>query len=280
MSEFSNIYQFTDFRKFLADYQENRQAAEPSFTRTEFCIQLGLPHTRSYFNDVVQGRRVTKNMLWRFVRVIGLNGTEASYFEAMIRFGQSKNGAAREAALNDMMKINPNPQAIVDPDSYAFFGAWYNSTVFAILDVLNVGDDLSELSGRIFPPVPLKKLKESLALMQKMNLVRKNAHGYWKPTRDSLSTVQQSKDKLILQYQKQCLELSRQALESAGGESRDMTTFTFSVSPRARKLIDDETEHYKSRIRRIVVADKDAPTGVEHINLHLLSNLTGEVKKK
>ena len=62
MNTFVNIFEFTKFRKFLAEYQERRQAAEPSFSRTEFCNLLGLPNTRSYFNDVVQGKRVTDNM--------------------------------------------------------------------------------------------------------------------------------------------------------------------------------------------------------------------------
>ena len=75
MNTFVNIFEFTKFRKFLAEYQERRQAAEPSFSRTEFCNLLGLPNTRSYFNDVVQGKRVTDNMRERFINVSGSRGT-------------------------------------------------------------------------------------------------------------------------------------------------------------------------------------------------------------
>ena len=50
MNTFVNIFEFTKFRKFLAEYQERRQAAEPSFSRTEFCNLLGLPNTRSYLS--------------------------------------------------------------------------------------------------------------------------------------------------------------------------------------------------------------------------------------
>ena len=172
MNTFVNIFEFTKFRKFLAEYQERRQAAEPSFSRTEFCNLLGLPNTRSYFNDVVQGKRVTDNMRERFINVIGLKGNEARYFEAMVDFDQGKTAQVREAAFDAMMRLNKNPQAIVDPDSYEFFGNWYNSTVYAILEVMDVGDDVSELAAKIFPPVSEKRLKASLELMQKMSLVR------------------------------------------------------------------------------------------------------------
>lgn len=279
MSSFVNIFDFTRFRKYLAEYQERRQASEPTFSRTEFCNLLGLPNTRSYFNDVVQGKRVTDNMRERFINVIGLKGNEAKYFEAMIDFDQGKTAEVREAAFDAMMHLNKTPQAIVDPDSYEFFGNWYNSTVYAILEVMDIADDVSELAAKIFPPVSEKKLQASLELMKKMSLIRRDERGFWKPTKDSLATVQQSKSHMVLQFQKQCLELSKQALESAGKESRDMTTFTFSVSKKAQKQVEVAAEKFKAQIRRIVTADTEKPEIVEHINLHVFSNIREDASK-
>ena len=276
MSAYVNIFDFTKFRKYLAAYQEKRQEAEPTFSRTEFCNQLGLPNTRSYFNDVVQGKRLTDNMLDRFIGVIGLKASEAKYFKAMVRFDQGKTAEVRDQAFSDMMRLNKTPQAIVDPNSYEFFGNWYNSTVYAILEVLDIGDDLTELAEKIFPPVSEKHLKSSLALMQKMDLIKRNEHGFWKPTKESLATVQQSKSQMILQFQKQCLELSKQALESENGESRDMTTFTFAVSKTAQAKVEKAAEKFKEQLRQIVTADAEKPTIVEHVNLHVFSNLKQE----
>lgn len=270
---FANIFEFTKFRKFLAEYQERRQAAEPSFSRTEFCNLLGLPNTRSYFNDIVQGKKVTTTMLGRFIDVIGLKGDEAKYFEAMVNFDQGKTAEIRESAFAVMMKLNKNPQAILNSDSYEFFANWYNSTIYAILEILDVADDVNELAAKIFPPVNEKKIQASLALMQKMELIRRDENGFWKPTKESMATVQQCKSQMVLQYQKQCLELSKQALDSEGKESRDMTTFTFSVSAEAREKVENAAEKFKNEVRKIVTSDKAKPTEVEHINLHVFSNL-------
>ena len=78
---------------------------------------------------------------------------------------------------------------------------------------------------------------------------------------------------MVLQFQKQCLELSKQALESKGTESRDMTTFTFSVSKNAQKQVETAAEKFKAQIRHIVTADSEKPEIVEHINLHVFSNI-------
>ncbi len=280
MSAFVNIFDFTKFRKYLAAYQEIRQQSEPTFSRTEFCIRLGLPNTRSYFNDVVHGKRVSENMLERFIRVLELKANEAKYFKAMVHFDQGKTSQAREFAFDEMMRLNKTPQAIVDPDSYDFFGNWYNSTVYAILEVMDVGDDLSELAQKIFPPVSEKHLQVSLSLMQKMKLIHRDERGFWKPTKESIATVQQSKNRMVLRFQKQCLELSKQALESEGVQFRDMTTFTFAVSKKAQEQVEKAAEMFKAKVREIVIADRETPTLVEHINLHVFSNLKNEESLK
>jgi hypothetical protein len=78
---------------------------------------------------------------------------------------------------------------------------------------------------------------------------------------------------MVLQFQKQCLELSKQALESEGSESRDMTTFTFAVSKSAQAKVEKAAEKFKAQVRQIVMADNETPTVVEHVNLHVFSNI-------
>ena len=280
MSEYTNIFEFTRFRKFLAEYQEKREAADPSFTRTEFCNRLGLPRTRSYFNDVVHGKALSQTMLGRFLDVLELSPDEAAYFEAMVEADQGKTPELREAALQKMLSLNPNPQVIMDPDSYEYYSKWYHSTVYAILDVMDVGDDVSELAEKIFPPVKQQNLQESIRLLVKLGLARRDERGFWKPTKDNLSTVQQSRDARVFAYQQQCLDLSKLALSSSAKESRDMTSMTFSVSHGAVERIDKEMEKFKTKMRTIVSGDSEPPTEVLHLNLHLFSNLKKEGEKK
>ncbi|MCF0217289.1 MAG: TIGR02147 family protein, partial [Fibrobacteraceae bacterium] len=36
-SKYVNIFEYAEFRRYLAEYQAQRNRTEPSFTRTEFC---------------------------------------------------------------------------------------------------------------------------------------------------------------------------------------------------------------------------------------------------
>lgn len=276
MSPFANIFEFTHFRKFLAEYQVRRALMDPQFTRTEFCKQLGLPNTRSYFNDVVQGKRVTKIMLGRFLKVLDLPDREARYFKAMVHFDQARSSLLRQEAFAEMQKIHPNPQSILEPDAFEYYSHWYHSAVFTILDVLNVNDDLTELESRINPTVSITNLQESIQLLHRLGLIRKDPQGYWKPTRDRLSTGNHSQEALVKQYQVQCMDLSKLALESSQDRSKDMTSMTFSVSDQASKNLLSELETFRNRIRKIVTEDAQPASQVLHLNMHLLSVLKKE----
>ena len=273
MNTYLDIYQFTHFRKFLEEYQAARAKVEPAFTRTEICNMLGLEKSRSYFADVLRGKKVSPRMVAKFIEVLELDKKEAKYFETLVQLDQAKSDAARNAAMQEILKLHPNPQHIVNEDAYEYYSRWYNSALFAILDAMDVTDDMAPVQKRIFPKVPLGKLKESLALLERLGLARKNEEGFWKPTKESISSGPYNNADLIKQYQLQCFELSKQALMTPPKKPTVMSTLTFSISSEAYKKLEVELQEFKAKARRIIGEDKEKADGVYQMNIHLFSNL-------
>ena len=273
MNRFLDIYQFTHFRKFLEEYQVARAKAEPHFTRTEICNLLGLEKSRSYFADVLRGKKVSPRMVAKFIEILELDKKEAKYFETLVELDQAKSDAARNAAMQEVLKLHPNPQHILNEDAYEYYSHWYNSALFAILDAMDVDDDMTPVQKRIFPKVPLGKLKDSLALLERLGLARKNESGFWKPTKESISSGPYNNAELIKQYQLQCFELSKQALMTPPKKPTVMSTLTFSISSDAYKKLEAELQEFKAKARRIISEDKEKADGVYQMNIHLFSNL-------
>lgn len=278
MENFVDIYQFTHFRKYLEEYQAARVQREPSFTRTEICNLLGLEKTRSYFADVLRGKKVSPRMVAKFIEILGLDKKAAKYFETMVQVDQAKNDTIRKAAMEELLRQHPNPQHIINTDAYEYYNHWYHSALFAILDAMDVGDDMSPVQKRIFPKVPLGKLSDSLELLQRLGLARKNEDGFWKPTRESISSGPYNNADLIKQYQLQCFELSKQALITPPKEPSVMSTMTFSISSEAYKELEAAVQEFKAKARRIIGEDKAKADSVYQLNLHLFSNLDSEGK--
>ena len=143
VNRFLDIYQFTHFRKFLEEYQATRAKVDSHFTRTEICNLLGLEKSRSYFADVLRGKKVSPRMVQKFIEILELDKKEAKYFETLVELDQAKSDAARNAAMQEVLKLHPNPQHILNEDAYEYYSHWYNSALFAILDAMDVGDDMA-----------------------------------------------------------------------------------------------------------------------------------------
>ena len=273
MDKIIDIFQFTNFRKYLGEYQAARVQTDPDFTRAGACALLGLPKTRSYYNDIVKGKKLSSRMIPKFVEVLGLSKKEARYFETLVNMDQAKTATERNAFFEELLKQHPDSHRILNEDAYEYYNHWYNSVLFTALEVVDVSDDLEPIQKLIFPKVSVGTLKRSLELLERLGFVRKNEDGFWKSCRDSVSSGAYNNSDLVRQYQLQCFELSKQALLASDESSSDMGTFTFSVSDDAFKAIAKEIQGLKAKVRKIIMQDKKKATGVHQLNIHLFTNL-------
>lgn len=273
MDKIIDIFQFTNFRKYLDEYQAARVLTDPDFTRAGACVLLGLPKTRSYYNDIVKGKKLSSRMIPKFVEVLGLNKKEAKYFEAMVNMDQAKTATERNTFFEELLKQHPDSHRILNEDAYEYYNHWYNSVLFTALEVVDVSDDLEPVQKLIFPKVSVGTLKRSLELLERLGFVRKNEDGFWKSCRESVSSGAYNNSDLVRQYQLQCFELSKQALLANNENPSDMGTFTFSVSDDAFKAIAKEIQGLKARVRKIIAQDRKKATGVHQLNIHLFTNL-------
>ena len=118
MDKIIDIFQFTNFRKYLDEYQAARVLTDPDFTRAGACVLLGLPKTRSYYNDIVKGKKLSSRMIPKFVEVLGLNKKEAKYFETLVNLDQAKTATERNAFFEELLKQHPDSHRILNEDGF------------------------------------------------------------------------------------------------------------------------------------------------------------------
>jgi uncharacterized protein (TIGR02147 family) len=265
-----SLFDFSDFRKFLVDYQAKRQAQDRTFTRSRFCRELGLPNTRSFFNDIIKGTRpLSRNYVERFVLALNMNEEEARYFRTLVDFNQSDRPGERELLFDQLVSLNRTPARFVSPDEYEFYRHWHHSTVFSLLDVLDFKDDYAALAKRIFPPISVAQARESIALLKKLGMIHKTGTGLWKPTAKTLDSGSYVKGELVKQYQLQCLELSKRAMLLDHKAPRNFSTITLSVSKAGCELIEKKLQKFKSEARSIAHRESEPADRVYQLNIQL-----------
>jgi uncharacterized protein (TIGR02147 family) len=272
-SELPNLFEYNNFRTFLADYQSARIKFDPKFTKSNICRRLGLPKTRSFFNDVINGRPLTSTYIDRFINLFAMNSAEAQFFRVLVKFNQAENVDEREVYFDQLASLNKTPKMIMGKKAYRYYKHWYNSVVRAVLGIDEFrGDDFNHLAKKIFPPVTPKQVKEAVELLIELKLVVPDEQGILRPSEKSIASGGYNRDEMIKQYQLQCLELAKKALVQQQKQPQNISTNILSISENGYKRIEKKLQRFKSEIRSIVQKDEDQADRIYQLDIILFPN--------
>lgn len=265
-----SLYEFQDFRKYLAAWLAAKKEDDPRFNGAEVHRRLGLPKTRSFFPDVVAGRRITPSFVERFVVLLELDRSEAMFFRCLVRLDQATSPEERELAFDQVVALDRTPRTVLDGKAMAFYRDWRHGAIRALLDTGDYGDDVARICREIVPRLTPGQVRESLDLLAELALIAKNEAGFWKPTETSVSTPEGTRDELVLQLQLQHLELAQKSLLSKEAPERLLATNVVSTSRETALQIERKLERLRAEIRAMVARDPDPASEVLLFQLSLI----------
>jgi uncharacterized protein (TIGR02147 family) len=269
-SDFPNIYRYDDFRRYLEDYRVARKKTDPTFTHQHICGELGLPHTRGFFNNIVKGRRVLTDLnVERFIQLLELKNDEALYFRILVKHRQSDNRQEKDFYRDRLIALNKFPAKQLNMRESAYYGKWHNSVIRTLLGVIDFDGDFPALARKVFPRISAKAARDSVKLQLALGLLRKNERGLIKPTDAAIAAGPLVRHAIIRKYQLQCLDLARLALNKKGPGDHTMSTNVFGVSDECFAEVKRKAQKFKSEVRSLIQKDDMPPTRVYHLNLFL-----------
>jgi uncharacterized protein (TIGR02147 family) len=270
MQDQHNIFSYNNFRQFLMDSYEFRRKSDAGFTKAHICRVLGLPNSRSYFQDVLNGKFVSDIKIPLFSKLFGLSQEEANYFLILVKFNQCDNPEEKELLLDQLISLNRTPQKIISKKAYAYYKEWRHSAIKAALEVIDFDGNYTNLAKKMLLKVSTKQARSSIKLLKELGLIRKNEVGKYKPTDKVLSTGAFAQDAIIRQFQLKCLDSARLTLLCNKKQPERMLTKTISISEEGYKKIEKHIEKFSSEIRSIVHKDESKPDRVYQLDVVLV----------
>ncbi len=265
-----DIFEYIDFKRYLIDLYKAKRSSDPGFTHAYICHRLGQPNSRSFFNNVISGRKkLTPSFVELLIRIFNLESVESKFFRALVNYNQASGADEKEFYFDQIVRLNRTPYTLIDKDTYEYYKKWYHGTIRSLLAIMDFKNDYKSLADGLCPAITLKQARESIALLKRLKMVESDVNGFLRPVEKVLSTGQRSHDDILKHYQVQCLELGKQAVLRE--ESQPCTTIvhTVFVSDTGYKRILNRLEQCKAEIRSIIHKEEEPPTRVYQVNLQL-----------
>lgn len=244
-----NVYEYTDYRKFLRDYCESMKKEDARFSYRSFASQCAI--NPGNFIRMLNGRR--NLTLASAVKLSsGLNFTikEKNYFQTMILFCHAMNHGDKKRYFEEMMSFKESAVRFLNADQYEFYDAWYYTAVRESLAFFPLNDhNFKELGNILTPSISLKDVAKAVSLLLKLGLIEKRGHCY-KRTDALISTGNNIRSIVLNNFVINTMKLAEQAV-NRGTDEMNLSTVTLSISGDGFHKVQDEVRAFRRRIMEI-----------------------------
>jgi len=269
-----SIFEYINFRQYLKDYRDKRKEFDPGFTNQYICHYLGQKSSKSYFNNIVSGRKpLTPSFIDKIVELLQFDADQSRYFRALVNYNQTLSPKEKEYHFNQVVSLNRTPKKFISEDTFSYFSEWYHASMRELLDIYDFTGNYKEVALRLDPPISAKEAQESIRLLKKLKLVKKNKNGILKSTDKVLTTGNNVQNALLEQYQSQALKRAREKIAASPNKHKTVV-MTLSLSTLGLTRILNRMEQFKSEMRSIAHKDEEGMKKVYEfiVHGHTLSN--------
>lgn len=270
-------FDYTDVRVYLRDHYDREKKRRRSFSYRQFAQRSET--SPGLYKDVVEGRRrLTEETANKFARALGLQAKASDYFLWMARLSFGKSAQEKSLALSRMASLRGKTSIRrLEPDQYEVFRDWHHCAIRELAALEAFREDPDWISGILLPPIQSTKARESLELLERIGLLRRDRRGRLAQAQSAFTSEDDRLSAAVREYHRQMLTLAREALDRLPMPKREVGGATLCTSRRIQERIRERMRIFREEVLAMVVEDRDPPEAVWQLQMCLFP-LTESVK--
>jgi uncharacterized protein (TIGR02147 family) len=260
-----DIFAYTDFRKYLADYYQARKKTDRKFSHRFIQEKTGVS-SAGWFADVAKGRtNIHGSHILKLAKLLQLRNSETDYFESMVLFGQAGSLEERTRFFQKMIAFKEVRADLVGMDRLEFYSKWYHGAIRELLFFHPFRGDYAELARRLSPPIRQAEARDSIALLERLDMIEPNGVGGYRSKEAVLKKDAAFPSVVMANFLKHNMELAIEALDRYSKEERDVSCLTVSLSEQGFAHVKEDIRALRKKILAMTEVDV-APTKVYQCN--------------
>ena len=248
-----SIFNYTNYHIFLKDYYDVSKVEKPHFSYQYFADHTGFK-SKSYLYKVIKGdKALTVDGSRKIGKYIKLTSKEQLYFEAIIGFTNSKTVEERENYFSQLQKLSHGSRSSrIRQNQFDYFNHWYNAVIRELVEISDWNGDYSKLATMVVPNISKKEAIQSVELLLSCNFITIDSNGKYRRANRAITTGEDVVSLAVNHFQKENLELAKEAISRFPRGIRDISTLTVSISENGANRIQEEIAAFRQKIIGIV----------------------------
>ena len=243
-----DIFQFTDFRAFLHSRYEAEKRANPGFSH-RFIADTVNASSSGWFSDVVKGRiTLTGTFLVKLIKLFSLKPNEAEFFETLVHYAQAGSLEEKNRHMEKILSFKELKVDILGKDKFEYYSKWYFAAIRELLLFQPFRGDYATLARQLSPSIRPPQAKKAIELLERLELIAKDANGIYRPTSSILKKDGAFKSIHLQNFLKTNMELGIEALDRYPKEERDISALTLALEPKDFEKAREEIKAVRKRL--------------------------------
>lgn len=265
----SNIYNYLDYRKYLADALAERKAHNRHFSYRFIAQHLSLS-SPGFFNWVISGKRkLPEALVPKLAILFKLDDRECAFLSLLARYNHATDLAEREELFGKLSThVKKQQKHALQPGQYQLFSKWYYLAIRELLRVFSFTDDIHALACMLHPKIKNSEAREAISVLEKIGLIARDPEGFFRPVETLLTTGEVWESDLINNLQVQMADLGRKAVVSIPKKERDISNVTVCLSESTMRCIAADLKALRQKVLALSENDIEADR-VYQCNLQL-----------
>lgn len=261
------IEAYTDYRKFLSDFYEDRKRRSPSFSHRQFCNRAGLG-SPSFLREVIDGKRnITDATLPSMQKALGLGEVDGAFFAALVRFCQATDPTMKRTFLEAMRGLRKKvPVALVALDRYEYYSTWYLPVLRELAVQRDWAEDWAALARAVRPRIRKSQAREGIELLEKLGFLKRQG-SRWEQAEASITTGGEVDSQAVRSANREYARLGMESIEAFPPSRRDVSSLLMGVPASAFPKIKQEIREFKDRLVRLAQEAESPVDRVYAMNL-------------
>ncbi len=261
------IYKYFDYQKYLRDMYQYRKGLNVGFSYRYIGQKVDIDP--GYLVKVFQGKKhIANRSVAKFVTLLNLKKKETEYFELLILFSKAKTNTEIKSYFEKLLAYAEIGERKVEADQYEFYKKWYYTAVREILAISAFRNEYTTLASQTIPPIKPSEAKKAVALLERLNFIKKNKKGVYEVTSRFITTGDDWRSIAIRGFQEETIRLAARAIEKIPKEERDISTVSITLSSKGFEKVKESLEKFRRELLEISHGDDDRDSAY-NINLQL-----------
>jgi uncharacterized protein (TIGR02147 family) len=245
------IFAYADYRDFLRDHYQTNKESHRFFSLRYIARKTGID--ASYYIKILKKKKhLSDRAIAVLIDFLKLEKRQAEFFTTLVHFNKARGREEELLYFERLVSLREPAAKTIDGERYEYFSSWLNVALREELNILSFDGNVGDLASRFQPAVGASHARRSIALLEKLGIIRKRQSGGYELVDPFIVNDGAARPSEIRSFQKEMIALGSGALDRLAKQDRDISTLTVSTSRECFETICERLAEIRNEIMELV----------------------------